>query len=302
LGQLVSAINKTTDIKVVGLCHEFMGFMDNIGKKIGISDWQKDVSVVISGINHFGWILEMSINDKDGLEILKDYSNNQLKYESEETDDEALVNKTFALSGDRIKIELFKIYGAMPYPGDRHICEFFPYFVSEKTNYGADFDVKLTSVDDRRTMWMDEFKKRISKWTNDDPNSVPVEPSHESLPPILVALFGGTPTTQPVTMPNISQVSNLPMGACVETMGYVCKDKITPVESGDLPSSLLSLVHKHCINQELSVEGAIEGNKRKVLQAMLGDPLNNSNDYRDIEKMLDEMLEANKNLLHQFFK
>ncbi len=298
MGQIVRAIHQVSRIKVVGLCHEYMSFMGKVQGVFGLKRWQDETSATVAGVNHFAWITKLNINGQDGLEMLR----GQLAEPGDSPQEGGkLVNLSEQLSGDQVKFSLFHSYGAMPYPGDRHIVEFFPHFLSEKTRHGADFGVALTAVQDRRTLWMNNFKERIAEWTAEGENTVPREPSDESLAPIIVALLGGEPTVQPVTVPNVGQIENLPLGSVVETLGTFTRDNLAPHASGPLPDSLLALVYKHCVIQDLTVAGAIAGNREKVLQAMIADPLNNSNDYREISAMLDELMEANRQWLPQFF-
>ena len=110
--------------------------------------------------------------------------------------------------------------------------------------------------------------ERIAEWTNDDPAAVPLEPSHESLAPILAALVGGGPVTvQPATLPNAGQVPGLPLGSSVETLATFAGGLVSPHAGGQLPGPAHALVQKHCRNQDL----------------------------------IDELLQANAALLPQFF-
>lgn len=299
MGQIVRTIEKTSSIKVVGLCHEYMSFMGKVQKMFGLQNWQNETSATIAGVNHFAWITRLNIRGEDGLQLLRDYAASDHKSNLESTG--SLTNFSEKLSGDQVKFTLLHDFGAMPYPGDRHLVEFMPHFITKATRYGQDFGVSLTSVQDRRTTWIDSFKKRISEWSSDSPDSVPRQPSEESLAPILAALFGGPVTVQPVTIANSGQVSNLPIGAAVETLATFQENQLSPHASGPLPEPIVSLVHKHCVNQELTVQGAIEGDRQMILQAMLADPFNTTSDYRRIGTMLDELLEANRDLLPQFF-
>jgi len=301
MGQIVRAVHRTSKIRVVGLCHEYMCFMRKVQGYFGLEDWKRETAASVAGVNHFAWITRLDINGADGLAMLREYSEDPSRYQRDHGRPN-LVNQSGSLDSEQVKFLLFRQYGAMPYPGDRHLVEFFPHFLSEKTRHGADFGVGLTSVNDRRTLWIDGFKSLIRKWTSGGPDSVPREPSDESLAPIIAALVGGEPTIQPVTIPNNGQVANLPLGASVETLATFQRNMVFPHASGLLPEGLLSLVHRHCLNQELTVEGAIEGNREKILHAMIADPLNNGNDYRDLGRMLDEMIEANRPLLPQFHR
>lgn len=299
MSQIVQAIRKTSRIKVLGLCHEYMGFMGKAQKLLGLTDWKSQITATIAGINHFAWITRLVVDGQDGLQMIRKQLDNPALQPA--GPDGSLVNLTQELSLDHVKFALFKIYDALPYPGDRHLVEFFPHFLSEKTGHGREFGVHLTSIEDRRTNWIDSFKERIALWTNADPGSIPLQTSDESLVPILAALLEGIPTVQPVTMPNEGQVANLPLGVSVETLATFGRNSVSPHASGPLPDSILALTHKHCLSQELTVTAAIEGDRAKVLQAMIADPLLNNNDFREVSQMLNELMEANAPLLPQFF-
>jgi alpha-galactosidase len=298
MSQIVRAVGLTSKIKVAGLCHEFMSFMGKAAGYFDLECWQEESSAVIAGVNHFAWITELNINGADGLAMLRRHSRSM----KEGAPSGSLVNLSETLSGDQVKLALFELYGAMPYPGDRHLVEFFPNFLSGKNGHGSDYGVALTSIDDRRVRWMGQFKKRIAEWTSGGDDSVPRKPSDESLAPILAALFGGEPTVQPVTACNAGQVADLPAGSAVETLATFSRNLLAPHASGPLPESIRALVHKHCLIQDLTVEAALEGNRDKALQAMVADPLNSLLDYRDIALLLDELLEANREFLPQFFE
>ena len=301
MDQIVYAVSRTSKIKVVGLCHEFMGFMGTLERILGLTDWRNEISVKIAGINHFAWVLEASANGRDAFPPLRDYLKNVATEHAAESGPANGVNLSQSLSGNHVKFALFETFGAVPYPGDRHLVEYFPYFLSEKTRHGMDFGVLLTSIEDRKGAWMTSFKERIAEWTSDVADSVPLEPSAESLAPILAALIGGGPSTvQPATLMNTGQVENLPLGSSVETLATFDSASVSPHASGPLPLPILGLVHKHCLIQDLTVEGALKGDRDVVLQAMLADPLNNNNDFREIGRMLDELLAANAVWLPQF--
>ena len=299
MDQIVRAIQKTSRIKIIGLCHEFNSFMSTLESLLGFENWERDASATIVGINHFAWVTELKIKDQDGLQMLRERIDSpDMPLETGGGND---VNPSHSLSGNQVKFSLFKTYGAVPYPGDRHVAEFFPYFLSEKTCHGAAFGVSLTSIEDRRK-WVDHFKQRIAEWTGDAPDALPLKPSNESLAPILAALISNGPATvQPATLPNVGQVANLPLESSVETLATFWNGMVSPHASGSIPAPIHALVHKHCLVQDLTVEAALEGDRTKALQALQADPLNNNNDIREISAMLDELLQANAQWLPQFF-
>ena len=46
-----------------------------------------------------------------------------------------------------LKLMLMEIYGCLATAGDRHVAEFFPYFLSEDAHHGLDYGVGLTMID-----------------------------------------------------------------------------------------------------------------------------------------------------------
>ena len=299
MDQIVRTIRKTSRIRVIGLCHEYKSFMSSLQSLLGLTDWERETSAIITGINHFAWVTELKVGSKDGLQMLRERLENP--DHTLETSGGNDINPSHSLSGNQVKFSLFKTYGAVPYPGDRHVAEFFPSFLSEKTGHGAAFGVSLTSVKDRRK-WIEDYKKRIAEWTRDAADSLPLKPSNESLAPILAALISDGPATvQPATLPNTGQVLNLPLDSSVETLATFWNGMVSPHASGPIPAPIHAMVHMHCLNQDLTVEAALEGDRTKALQAMQADPLNNNNDIREIAVMLDELLLANAQWLPQFF-
>ncbi len=74
MDQIVRAATVTSQIKVVGLCHEYMSFMGKVAGYFDLGCWQQETSAVIAGVNHFAWITQLSINGEDGLEMLRRYA------------------------------------------------------------------------------------------------------------------------------------------------------------------------------------------------------------------------------------
>ncbi len=69
----------------------------------------------------------------------------------------------------------------------------------------------------------------------------------------------------------------------------VDKDGVHGVKVGRMPSGLAALMRTQATVQELTVEAALTGSKRKALEALLADPEVNS--LSSAEKMLDEIVQ-----------
>jgi alpha-galactosidase/6-phospho-beta-glucosidase family protein len=89
------------------------------------------------------------------------------------------------------------------------------------------------------------------------------------------------------------------MDAVVETMGLIGPYEATPLTVGPLPLPIQSICNTHVVNQELTVDAAMNGDRRLCLQVLYNDPLIREFDY--VPQMLEEMLEANRAYLPRFF-
>jgi alpha-galactosidase len=99
---------------------------------------------------------------------------------------------------------------------------------------------------------------------------------------------------------NEGQISNLPLGAAVETPIIVDGSGIHPVHIGSLPDPIAELCRREVITAQLGVDAAVEGSREKALQCLLLDPV-----ITDIEtgrKILDDYLTSYKEYLPQFWE
>lgn len=315
MDQIVQAVAETTKIRVLGSCHEYMGRAFGLAATFGVPNWMEGIRCKVAGLNHFAWILDLKIEGQDGYPMFDDYLANPDKYYDNRLKAEKLRDKDCTLNpAQQAKSNLnsplhmlYRDFGYIPYPNPRHTVEFFSHFLTEKTNYAADFGVGLTLVDDRRNKWLPDQERSLQAWIAPESDLIPTRGINhpmtiEALSRVIEALFGGPETTEALVMPNQGQIANLPRGACVETMVTIKADDAVSESVGDMPDCLQALVLPHAIVQDMTVKGALEGNRKTILQAMQIDPLcRNIADYSRMETMLNEMLEGTREWLPQFF-
>ena len=102
-----------------------------------------------------------------------------------------------------------------------------------------------------------------------------------------------------VNVPNKGAIPFLADDAVVETACIVNKSGIKPLTLDGIPSSVWGIVCAVKNYEQLAVEAAVEGNRDKALLALLAHPL--IMDYDLACPLLDELLEANKRWLPQFY-
>jgi alpha-galactosidase len=195
----------------------------------------------------------------------------------------------------QVKLQLFDLYGALPAAGDRHLAEFFPYFLTPHTDYGAEVGVGLTTIANRRDQVAGARERVRNAIAGELP---PVERSHEATANIVDAVANGRSVRTIVNLPNTGQIDNLPRGAVVETLAELGATGASPLTVGALPLGVLGTLMPHVINQELIATAALTGDRQLALQAMVNDPL--VADLRTAQALLDELIDAHAPYLPQF--
>jgi 6-phospho-beta-glucosidase len=116
---------------------------------------------------------------------------------------------------------------------------------------------------------------------------------------VVSAIANNRDTWAVVNVPNHGAVRILPDDAVIETACIVNASGIKPLVLGELPASVWGIVSMVKNYEQLAVEAAVEGSRDKALLALLSHPL--VMDYDTARPLLDELLEANRIYLPQFF-
>lgn len=116
---------------------------------------------------------------------------------------------------------------------------------------------------------------------------------------VMDAIFNNRSRALIVNTPNQGAIQFLPAEAVVEINCLVNASGIHPIHLTDIPKSVWGLVAAVKNYEQLAVEAAVNGDYRLALQALYAHPLVGQSEYAN--PMLDEMLEANRDFLPQFF-
>ena len=289
------------DIKAFGCCHEVFGSQELIAniynEKTGGHATRRDIDMNILGVNHFTWVDEVRYKGEDLKPMLLEYAEKHSDGDSFKTLN--WMNKRFQ-SNSAIKFDLFKRYGLFAAAGDRHLCEFVPskwYMKDPET--AEKWKYKLTSVS-----WRKQDKEERLKETKELVNGtkpVALTESGEEGVNQMAALAGLGSYVTNVNVPNKGQITNLPLGAVVETNAYFSGDSVRPLMAGEIPDAVNALVSRHVYNQEQIVKGALSGDYDAVFKAFISDPQMDLS-IEDARKMYDEMLYATRKYLPYYDK
>jgi alpha-galactosidase len=283
-------------VRVVGLCHEWIGVREHLAQIFETKP--ENITAKIAGVNHLIWVTDLYADGRRVFDELPAITEKVLSGELKVDDADTSVFADHA----KVKSTLFKLFGALPAAGDRHIAEFFPHFINESTNWGRDYDVILTSVEDRFALEA-EAKRLIESALRGD---VPLEPfmqdvSTEAANKIIRAVTSGEKYVGIMNLPNVGQIGNLSYNAIVETYGVIDSLGANAITYGDVPVGVQNILEHHVRQQELTVTAALEGDREIALQILLNDPLSSRLTIPQARQLLNELLEANQAYLPLFF-
>jgi alpha-galactosidase len=292
------------EIKAFGCCHEVFhtqDFLCCVLKELtGIEATRRDIYTDASGVNHFTWITQARYQDIDIMALLPEFMDRY--FESgyyEKGNHEAWKTDPFSY-GNRVKMDLFRRYGALAATGDRHLVEFLNnrwYLTDPDTVRHWHFG--LTTVDYREDNQRNQIAQSIAM--ADGTADVPLAPSGEELVELLQAILGLKTVVSNVNMPNRGQMPGLPLGSIVETNCVFTNGFVKPITAAPLPAGALALVRRNCDNIDLTCEGVRERNLDKLFAAFINQPLCAQLSLDEGRKLFDTMCENTKEYLAPYF-
>lgn len=292
------------EIKAFGCCHEVFHAQDFLccvlKEQLGIEATRKDIYTDACGVNHFTWITEANYQNIDLLALLPAFMDKF--YESgyfERGDHDAWKTDPFAY-GNRVKMALYKRYGALAAAGDRHLVEFVNnrWFLADPETVSR-WHCKLTTVDFREENQARQIAESIAMANGE--MEVPLAPSGEELVQLLRAILGLETVVSNVNMPNLGQMPGLPMGAIVETNCVFTNGYVKPVTAKALPAGVLALVRRASDNVDAVCEGIRERDLDKIFAAFMNQALCSTLSWEEGESLFKEMCENTREYLAPYY-
>jgi alpha-galactosidase len=273
--RLCMAIDRYTDIKTVGLCHEVEHQLQRLTSLMGIPTAILDP--VSAGLNHFSWYKELRLKDgTDAYPML----------------DEALKK---AKGFQPLCRAMYRQFGLYPSTDDNHLGEYLAYSWDATPEKVRGLNWINRCDEEGQRNW-----ERINRLIEGkEPLAVKGKLSGERAMHIIAGIIGNSNHMElQVNMPNAGQVSNLIKDAIVETPAIINKGGIHPIQVGEMPEGLAALCNIQIMVQSLVVEAGVSGNMGKAKQALLVDPV--VNDQEKALAAFDELMKVHSELLPQF--
>jgi alpha-galactosidase len=275
-------------LTVSGLCHSVQGTAGMLAGWLG--EDIKDVTYTCAGINHQAFYLDFKVRGEDAYPRLRE-----------------AVEKPEVYKEEMVRNELFKAFGYYITESSGHNSEYCPWFrkrddlIEKYCTHGTGWNPGVYAyILDEYLKGEDTWEQDFRKWINE--GEVANLWAGEYASYIFNAVFGdGTPFRFNGNIRNFGIVDNLPYGACVETPCLADPAGITPFRVGEMPRQLAAFCSLSAQLEELAVEGAATGDKMKIYQAVMMDPLTSAVlSLAEIRDMVRAMFERNKDYLTHF--
>lgn len=272
-GLITEAVTRYTGAKIAGFCSG--GIFPKMWAKRALGVPYSAVQYDYVGLNHLNFMSNLTINGRPV------------------TDEEFMA---IARENDSVNPDLIRLLGVLPSP----YLQWY-YQTQEKID-------KIFADGYTRGEYVQKLEKQVY--------AAYADPSNCDKPPVLAqrggggysevtigfvnAVYNNVDTQMVVNVPNRGAVSFLPDSAVVEIGCLVNKTGMHPLHVAQVPPMCWGLISAVKNYEQLAVEAAVEGSITKMKWALLAHPL--VRQYDLVEKLVPELLEANRAYLPQFQK
>ncbi len=252
MSMLTGAIQRATSVRTVGLCHSVQVCAPHLCAELDLPS--DDLQWKIAGINHQGWLLEITRHGEDLYPEIKR---------------RAVLPEYVAR--DTVRFEFMKRFGYYVTESSEHSAEYVPWFIKSRAPELIErFHIPLDEYPRRCIEQIERWGRMKDELLADENETRPR--GHEYASYILEALETGVPFTFGGNVPNAGLIPNLPQEACVEVMCVADRTGITPTYAGALPPQCAALNRTNINVQLLTIEAALTLKKEHIYQAALLDP------------------------------
>ncbi len=263
----VRAITRETPVRTIGLCHGTMHTRSALARGLGFPPGE--VHTVFAGLNHLCWLLDIRHGTDDLYPRLRELA-------GQASGGPGAVESRSEGLYQAVSADLLSTYGYYPAPGDRHVAEFFPWYL---TDGGPDdvlpwglqggLDMTREYIGEKSTLWDRLHEQADGQRPIDGHNQ-----EGERVVAIAEALLTGRDMVElAVNVPNHGAIANLPPDAVVEVPAVIGAAGVTGLAVGALPEAIAGVLTARVMQQELTVQAAVTGDRTTAIQALCADPL-----------------------------
>ncbi|OJT66220.1 6-phospho-beta-glucosidase [Bacillus altitudinis] len=286
-GMVTEAVLRYTNLKkVVGLCNVPIGIKMGIAKALDLD--VERIEVQFAGLNHMVYGLDVYL---DGVSIM-----------DQVLDELGNPNSQWSMRNIEAKNwepSFVKGLGVIPCPYHRY------YY---KTKDMLEEEQKAAQEKGTRAEVVQQVEHELFELYKDPDLSIKPPQLEkrggayysDAACNLISSIYNDKHDIQPVNTVNRGAIASIPAESAVEVNCIITKDGPKPIATGDLPVAVRGLVQQIKSFERVAAEAAVTGDYETALVAMTINPLVPSDEIA--KQILDEMLEAHREYLPQFFK
>ena len=293
MSMMCLAAARTSNVKVIGLCHSVQATSRILAARAGIP-W-RELTWECAGINHLAWFTRLEHDGADLYPRLFDQARGDLAGDPENDWDR----------GDLVRKDMMLHFGAFITESSGHLSEYLPYYrtradVMEKY-CGAEYDGESFFYATSWPQWRVNADAQRDRMLAGE-ESVPAKRSWEYATWIIEAREKNVPYTINGNVPNVGGlIDNLPHDGIVEVATMIDRTGARPTHYGRLPTQMAAICASNMATYDLGAQAAIERSKDAAILAVTLDPLTAAVcSPTEIRAMVLELFDAESDYLPGF--
>jgi len=277
-GLITEAVQKYTNVKVIGLCNVPIGMVNNVAKLMEVKP--KRISIEFAGLNHLVWGKKVYLDGEDITEGVIDKLSEGGRLTMENIPD--------------LKWEsgFLKAMEMIPCPYHRYYYRQREMLREEKESFNKNRTTRATQV-------MDIEKILFKTYENPLLTSKPAELEKrggafysDAAVSLVSAIYNDKEEIHTVNIKNHKTINGLPEDAVIECNAVIDKNGARPIKQTGLPESVMGLTYAVKTYESLTIEAVVKKSYNLGLQALMAHPLVQDSDTAEL--LLKDILGANE--------
>ncbi|NQT94550.1 MAG: alpha-glucosidase/alpha-galactosidase [Lentisphaerae bacterium] len=288
MAMITGAMLRASSVKTVGLCHSVQGCAWGLLSNLDMAPATRKLQWSVAGINHQGWLLEITDDGKDLYPEIKRRAAALLKKARK---------KGAEKNWDMVRLQMMLHFGYYITESSEHSSEYVPYWINSRhPELIEEYNIPLDEYP-RRCVGQIAGWKAQSRELVKNPN-LSHSRTHEYGASIMEAVETDVPCRVGGNVLNEDLITNLPRNAVVEVACLVDRNGVQGCRVGDLPEPCAALNRTNVNVQLLTIDAALTGRKDRIYQAAMLDPHTGSELTLDqIRDLCDELIAAHGDML-----
>lgn len=281
MAMLCWAMDRSSPIRTVGLCHSVQGTAEQLAHDIGVPI--DEITYRCAGINHVAFYLEFQRHGEDLYPLIR-----------------KVVEEGRVPDWNRVRYEMLTRLGYFVTESSEHFSEYCNHFIRrDRPDLIERFNIPLDEYIRRCEEQIAGWHRMKAEFESDAP--IEVKRSHEYGSLIIHSMETNQPRVVYGNVPNRNLIDNLLPGCCVEVPCLVDANGIQPTRIGSIPPQLAGVMTTNVNVQSLTVEAALTRKKEHVYHAAMLDPhLSAELTLDEIWSLVDDLFDAHADYLPEY--